>query len=174
VAIVGGVRFDLGRLRLSAGEGRRLDLAVPLPPLEFGGESYAPAPAPVPVRIDVSRTTGEGYALRARFAVAVEGPCMRCLEPAAPRVEVDAREVSQPGAGDELSSPYVREGQLDVDAWARDALALALPARILCRPECAGLCPECGVDLNEAGPGHGHARPPDPRWAALRELGAGG
>ena len=53
---------------------------------------------------------------------------MRCLEPADADFEVDAREISQPGAGDELDSPYVEAGILDLGAWARDALALNLPA----------------------------------------------
>ena len=56
------------------------------------------------------------------------------------------------------------------EAWARDALALALPQQLLCREECAGLCPVCGVDLNDAEPGHAHEREPDPRWAKLSEL----
>ena len=85
--------FSLGRLGLSSGEGRRLELHATLDPLELGGERYAATPAAVPVRLDVSRTTGNGYALRLRFAAALEGPCMRCLGPAAPRFEVDAREV---------------------------------------------------------------------------------
>ena len=95
---------------------------------------------------------------------------MRCLSPATPELEVDAREVSQPGGGDELESPYVVDGVLDLRAWARDALALALPNQILCRPECAGLCAICGADLNEAGAEHAHERAPDPRWAKLEEL----
>ena len=56
---------------------------------------------------------------------------MRCLEPAAPSFEVDAREVSQPGGGEELSSPYVADEELALAQWARDALALALPAQIV-------------------------------------------
>ena len=85
-------------------------------------------------------------------------------------VEVDAREVDQPGGGDELSSPYVQGGDLDVHAWARDALALALPSQILCREDCAGLCPICGANLNDAGPDHRHESTPDPRWSKLDEL----
>jgi uncharacterized protein len=162
--------FDLAALRLSTGEGRRLTLEVPVEPLEMGGERYAADPARVSVTLDVSRMTGHGYALRLRFASSLSGPCMRCLKDAHPLVEVDAREVDQPGAGEELSSPYVDHEVLDVAAWARDALALALPAQVLCRPECAGLCAICAADLNEAGPEHRHERSPDPRWAKLREL----
>jgi uncharacterized protein len=58
---------------------------------------------------------------------------------------------------------------LDVGAWAHDALAIALPAQILCRPDCRGLCPVCGASLNDD-PDHAHDAPADPRWAKLGEL----
>ena len=83
---------------------------------------------------------------------------------------VDAREVDQPGGGEELNSPYLEDEQLDVAGWARDALVLALPAQIVCSDDCKGLCPVCGENLNQAGPEHEHEPEPDPRWAALREL----
>ena len=53
--------------------------------------------------------------------------------------------------------------------WARDALALTLPAQIACREDCAGLCGQCGANLNED-PEHHHEAAPDPRWAKLGEL----
>ncbi len=162
--------FDLGGLRLHAGEGRRLELSVAIDPFVLGAERYSAEPALVPVRLDISRTTGDGYALRLRLEARIVGPCMRCLEPAEPAFEVAGREVWQPGETDELASPYVRRGVLDLHAWARDALALALPVQILCRPECAGLCAVCGADLNAVGAEHRHEREPDPRWAQLSEL----
>ncbi|MGI8779777.1 MAG: YceD family protein [Solirubrobacteraceae bacterium] len=164
--------FDLQRLGLTSGEGRRLDLHVHVEPFSFGAQTYAAEPDVVPVRLDVSRTTGSGWALRLRYGVAVSGPCMRCLEAAEPRFEVDAREVEQPGAGDDqLSSPYVgaAEGELDVAAWARDALALSLPTQITCRLDCAGLCAQCGANLNDD-PDHAHEAEPDQRWAKLSEI----
>lgn len=181
--------FDLTGLRLTAGEGRRLDLHVAIEPFSLAGESYPVHPETVPVRLDISRTTGDGYALRLRFEATLSGPCMRCLEPAEPPFTVDVREVSQPAdprdahlaagsrgrakledGSDELTSPYVKAGVLDLHAWARDALALSVPANLLCRPDCAGLCPVCGANLNETGTEHHHERSPDPRWAALSEL----
>jgi uncharacterized protein len=114
--------------------------------------------------------TGGGYALRLRLSAMLEGPCMRCLKQASPRIDVEAREVDRPGAGEELDSPYVTDETLDLAAWARDALVLALPAKVLCREACAGLCPTCAADLNEAGPDHHHEAAPDPRWAKLGEL----
>src|SRR3712207_171697 len=162
--------FDLPRLGLTSGEGRKLELHVHVDPFSYGGQRYAVMPEPVPVRLDVSRTTGSGWALRLRFSVALEDPCIRCLERATPEFAVDAREVHQPGGGEELSSPYVDEGDdLDLAGWARDALALTLPPQLTCRPECAGLCPQCGADLNED-PGHAHERAPDQRWAKLSEI----
>jgi uncharacterized protein len=162
--------FDLAALRLTAGEGRRIGLGARLDPFELGAERYAVDPPQVDAKLDVSRTTGGGYALRLRFDARVTGPCMRCLGDADPTIEVEAREVSQPGGGDDLSSSYVDEGQLDLHAWARDALALTLPTQILCKPDCAGLCAICGADLNQAGAEHTHAQAPDPRWSKLSEL----
>jgi uncharacterized protein len=162
--------FDLGRLRLTSGEGRRFELEVALDALQFGGETYAVTPAAVDAILDISRTTHHGYALRLRFGASLQGPCMRCLEPARPEIFVDSREVNQPGDVEELRSPYVEDEVLDVHAWARDALALALPVQLLCRAECAGLCAICGTDLNTAGPEHAHERAPDPRWAKLGEI----
>ena len=162
--------FELGRLGLATGEGRRLDLHVRLDDLAFGGERYVAVPQVVPVRLDVSRMVGSGWALRLRFAAELQGPCMRCLEPAEPVFEIDVREVDRPGGGEELSSPYVDASEeLDLHGWARDALALAIPDQITCRPDCRGLCPQCGVNLNEH-PDHEHERPPDPRWAKLGEI----
>jgi uncharacterized protein len=162
--------FDLGAMRLSAGQGRRLELEVPIQPLRLAGETYGVVPEPVPLVLDVSRMTGSGYALRLRLEASLAGPCMRCLGDASPRFVVDAREVDVPGGGEELSSPYIEHEVLDLAAWARDAFALTLPATILCRPDCAGLCPVCAVNLNDAGPDHHHESEPDPRWAKLREL----
>jgi len=162
--------LDLGGLRLSAGEGRTFELAAHIEPLTLGGERYAVLPAAVPVKLDVSRMVGNGYALRLRFHATVTGACMRCLKDAAPRIAVDAREVDRPGGGEQLSSPYLDDETLDLAGWARDAFALALPAQVLCREDCAGLCAECAADLNEAGPEHAHERAPDSRWAKLSEL----
>ncbi|MEA2365394.1 MAG: hypothetical protein QOI32_906 [Thermoleophilaceae bacterium] len=161
--------FDVGKLGLSSGEGRSLDLEVPVDAFEFGGQHYELQGGTVDARVDVSHTVS-GYAFRMRFDAGLEGPCVRCLETADQGVDVDAREIDQPDEeADELNSPYFDEGHLDVRSWARDALALALPTKIVCREDCAGLCAVCGENLNRT-PGHAHEREPDPRWAALREL----
>ena len=161
--------FDLGRLQLSSGQGRAVDLRVELEDLEFGGQRYGSETPLTDAVLDVTRTRG-GYSLRLRLEARLAGPCMRCLEDARTGVEIDAREIDQPGGGDDdLSSPYVDGDDLDVRSWARDALALALPAQIVCREDCRGLCAICGQNLNEA-PEHEHERAPDPRFAKLSEL----
>jgi uncharacterized protein len=162
--------FDLGTLGLHSGEGRSLELEVPIEPFALAGQSYQAAGGSVPVKLDVSHMT-TGYALRVRYAVRLEGPCMRCLEDAgrAP-TEVDAREIDHPGGGEDMSSPYLDGTALDIAAWARDALLLALPAAIVCSEDCRGLCAICGENLNTAGDDHVHEAAPDPRWAKLNEL----
>src|SRR5215210_5526615 len=115
--------FDLGRLKLSSGEGRRLELEARLDPLHIGGQHYTVDGGNVPVRLDVSHTT-TGWSLRLRYDADLRGPCMRCLEEADRVVHIDAREVDQPGGGDELSSPYVEGDELDLSGWVRDALVL--------------------------------------------------
>jgi uncharacterized protein len=163
--------IDLSRLSLSFGEAATVHVPLRPRPLELGGQEYGPDPEAVDARVDVSRTSS-GYALRLRFGLRLEGPCQRCLEEAGTELEIDAREVDQASAGDEeLTSPYVEAEQLDVERWAQDAIALGLPAQILCRADCGGLCPVCGESLNDAEPeAHQHETGGDPRWAKLREL----
>jgi uncharacterized protein len=162
--------FDLGGLHLTSGAGRRLELFVSIDDFMLGGERYTVPSELVPVQVDVSRTTANGYALRLRFTAGVSGPCMRCLEDATPAISVESREVSQPGESEELRSPYLDGEVLDLHAWSRDALALSMPAKLLCRRDCAGLCPVCGANMNAAGEEHRHESAPDPRWAKLSEI----
>jgi uncharacterized metal-binding protein YceD (DUF177 family) len=66
---------------------------------------------------------------------------------------------------------YLDGDLLDLEPVLRDAVVLALPMSPLCLQDCPGLCIECGVPLADAGPGHRHDDSPDPRWAALEQLG---
>jgi uncharacterized protein len=163
-------RFPLRSLRLRSGEEHRDTLPVALESFTLGGERYLPVPAEVPAELVVQRATG-GDVFRLRFDVRVHGPCMRCLQDAVADLTIDAQEYNdaERGAGEELESEYVVDEHLELSAWARDAIALSLPDQILCRPDCAGLCPVCGKDLNVEP--HEHEEPAsDPRWAALEGL----
>ncbi len=163
-------RFPLRTLRLRPGEEHREQLELTLEPLRFGGEVYEPTPRETPAELVVQRASS-GDVFRLRFGTRLEGPCVRCLTPAALPILIDAQEyqATDPAGDDELRSEYVVEGDLDVGAWARDQLALEVPDQFLCRPDCAGLCPVCGKDLNVE-PHEHDDEPVDPRWAALETL----
>ncbi|HEY5159847.1 MAG TPA: DUF177 domain-containing protein [Gaiellaceae bacterium] len=162
--------FDLRRLRLRSGEERREAVEIELEPLIYGGQSYEPRPPTVTADLTIDRASG-GTLFRLRFESHMVGPCYRCLNEAEFREQIVASEYqgADPKADEELHTPYLVDGQLDLSAWARDAAALALPETILCRPDCAGLCPQCGRDLNLEP--HTHVEEyVDPRWSALEKL----
>jgi uncharacterized protein len=162
--------FNLHSVRLRSGEEFRDEIEVELGALEYGGQRYLPVPDTVPAELVVARAS-TGTVFELRFDTRLHGPCYRCLADAVVELAIDAREyqATNPGGSDELRTPYLADDKLDVHAWARDAIALALPEQVLCRPDCAGLCPVCGRDLNlephEHEEEHG-----DPRWAVLAEL----
>ena len=163
-------RFPLRRLRLRPGEEHRDAVAVELEPFDLGGLRYLPVPHEVEAELTVAQAT-TGLDLRLAFDARLHGPCMRCLADSVLDLHVDAREyhANDPGDAAELRSEYVVDDQLELSTWARDAIALGLPDQILHDPDCAGLCPVCGKDLNREP--HTHAEEmPDPRWSALEEL----
>jgi uncharacterized protein len=162
--------FSLRSLRLRPGEQYRDGREVELAPLEFGGQRYLPVPEKVEADLAISRAS-TGTVFELSFTGRLHGPCYRCLRDAAVDLPISAREyqASDPGAAEELRTPYVVGDRLQLSDWARDALVLALPEKILCRPDCAGLCPVCGRDLNDEPHEHADERG-DPRWAALAEL----
>jgi uncharacterized protein len=164
--------FNLRNAKLRPGEQLRETIDIDLESLRLGGQEYVPEPPVVPAELTITKaTTGSVYELS--FRVSLHGPCVRCLADAELELPIRGREYHATKSGDEeLRSPYViGDETVDLSAWARDAIALALPDKILCRPECAGLCGVCGKDLNEEP--HVHDVPaPDSRWAALEALRA--
>jgi len=162
--------FDLRAVRLRSGEEYRDEKQVEIAPLVLGGLRYVAVPEQVPAELAVTRAT-TGTVFELRLCVRLHGPCYRCLGDAVLEEDLSLREyhATSPDGSDELTTPYVKEGRLDLSSWARDSLVLALPDKILCRPDCAGLCPVCGADLN-ANPHDHREEEPDPRWAALAEL----
>ena len=161
---------DLRRLGLRPGEELRDEHELEIAPLELGGQRYVAVPDRVPAELAVTRATS-GTSLRLRFTAQLHGPCYRCLEDASLDQPVDVREyqAEDPEGDDELESVYVADDRLDLSAWGRDAVVLALPDKILCQPDCAGLCPVCGKNLNREPHGH-EGEELDPRWAGLAEL----
>jgi uncharacterized protein len=162
--------LDLRRVKLRSGEQFRDEQEVTLEPLVFGGQRYIAVPEEVAAELVISRAS-TGTVFELHFRARLHGPCQRCLADAVIDRSVAAREyqATNPGGDEELKTPYVADQQLDLSAWARDALALDLPDQILCRPDCAGLCPVCGKDLN-VDPHEHEVEAGDPRWSALAEL----
>jgi uncharacterized protein len=162
--------FNLRNVKLRPGEQFRDVVEVDLHPLELGGERYVPVPERPEAVLTLSQTSS-GLVLELELETRVLGPCMRCLADAGLDVHVSSREyqASSPGESDELTTPYIVDDRLDLSAWAHDAVALALPDKILCRDDCAGLCPVCGRDLNRE-PHEHEGEAADPRWAPLSEL----
>ena len=121
------------------------------------------------MRLDISRTTGNGWALRLRFTARVDGPCMRCLEPATPSSTSTPTRSTSPARATSLTSPYLADDDLDLEALGprRARAGAAGPDHVL--PGLRRPVPECGANLNED-PAHVHEAEPDPRWGKLSEL----
>ncbi len=164
--------IDLAQLRLEPGVERLLDMSVTLPEIRIGGVAYAGPAVPAIARVAITRLTS-GLLMRLRLSSTIMGPCHRCLEGAAVPVSIDVSEYQadrpEPGAEAEEVCDYLAGGDLDVATWAVDAIVLAIPLKILCRQDCAGLCPSCGVDLNQATCAC-PAPERDDRWGPLRGL----
>ena len=162
--------LDLRSIKLRSGEQFRDEQEIRLDPFELGGQRYLPVPRVVPADLTITRAS-TGTVFELRFDARLHGPCFRCLDDAVLGVRVGAREyqAASPSDDDELRTAYLENDKLDLSAWARDAVALELPDKILCRSDCAGLCPVCGKNLNDEPHDHGEPEP-DSRWAALAEL----
>jgi uncharacterized protein len=161
--------LNLRTIKLRSGEQFRDEQELELQPLELGGQRYLPVPDKVPAELTITRAS-TGTVFELSFSVRLHGPCYRCLEDAALELPISVREYQATSPeSDEMRTPYLEDDRLDLSAWARDALALALPDKILCRSDCAGLCPVCGKDLNVEPHEHGEPEP-DSRWSALAEL----
>ncbi len=169
--------LDLRRLDLAPGAGTGTEVPVALADTTVGGQVYEPDPREMRARVDVA-SSGSGIGMRLRCATVLRGPCQRCLAGSSVAIAVDARDFQATGRDHEgepdedldceyLSGPMGMD--LDVAAWARDAIAEAIPMSILCREDCAGLCVRCGADLNVA-PCRCPHDAVDPRWSALGAL----
>jgi uncharacterized protein len=167
--VVAMTTLNLRTIKLRSGEQFRDERPIQLEPLELGGQRYLPVPQEATAELTVTRAS-TGTVFQLAFRVRLHGPCYRCLEDAVLELPISAREYQATNPeSEEMQTPYLEDDRLDLSAWARDALALDLPDKILCKPDCAGLCPVCGKDLNVEPHDHGEPEP-DSRWSALAEL----
>jgi uncharacterized protein len=117
----------------------------------------------------------EGVLVSGDVSGGVEGECGRCLRPITDSVTVSIQELYayEHSATDETTEEdevgRLQGDLLDLEPAIRDAVVLALPNHPLCRADCPGLCPECGVPWDELPAGHSHPQL-DSRWAALAQL----
>ncbi len=128
-----------------------------------------------PIELDLRlESVIEGVLVSGTALVTLEGQCVRCLTPISEDMEVDIQELfAHPDSEITEDEASRLEGDLiDLEPLLRDDVVLDLPFQPLCREDCAGLCVECGADLN-ADPGHHHGASIDSRWDALRGLGDG-
>ena len=163
----------LRRSGQSAHEVRRGEVAMAGPLNEAGidpGRSVVPPGGEA--EIDVTLTPFEGGIDVAGTVTAPwVGICRRCAEPVEGELRIRVRErFADPpiaAAADEEIYP-IDADVIDLAPLVRDTVVLELPAAPLCREDCAGLCPQCGANLNEGA--CGCVAPRDPRWANLDVL----
>jgi len=125
-----------------------------------------------PVELDLRlESVIEGVLVSGTAAATVHGQCVRCLRDISDKVEVDLQELFvYPGSTATEDEASRLEGDLiDLEPLLRDDVVLGLPFQPLCQTDCAGLCPVCGVNLNDD-PAHSHGTETDSRWDALRGL----
>jgi uncharacterized protein len=160
---------DLGR---QAGAMKVVRATVPAP-ADLGIDVIGVPPAS-PIELDVRlESVVEGVLVTGSATVPLRGECVRCLVEISSRMEVDIQELYvHPDSGATEDEASRLEGDLvDLEPLLRDDVVLDLPFQPLCREDCAGLCVECGANLNDE-PDHVHEGVIDPRWAALRGLQA--
>jgi uncharacterized protein len=129
------------------------------------------APLELDLRVE---SVSEGVLVTGTVAAPTVGECARCLTEVHGRVEVGLTELfAYPDSATEATTEedevgHIVDDTINLEQSIIDAVALDLPFSPVCRPDCPGLCPECGVPL-AAEPGHHHDRI-DPRWAKLAQM----
>lgn len=170
------LRFDAVDLIGRTGSHRHVERTVSATAREAGGPAMqVPEGDPVAVEAELESVV-EGIYVHGTVEAHLVGECSRCLDPVEDDVSARIDELfmyPEKVKGDEREDTVMLEGeQVDLGPLARDALALEADDRPLCRPDCPGLCPQCGFRMEED-PDHEHDVI-DTRWAALQGLLAEG
>jgi uncharacterized protein len=160
--------------RLGRRPGAMISLRDTIPsPTRIGVELIAIAQG-APLQLDLRlESVSEGVLVSGTVSAPTVGECSRCLTAMAGHVQVTLTELfAYPGSATEATTEedevgHVVDQTIDLEQPIIDAVGLDLPFSPLCRPDCPGLCPDCGVAL-AGDPGHRHDHI-DPRWAKLAE-----
>jgi uncharacterized protein len=161
---------------LGPGDTRTLTRTVPAP--RDMGVELARVPAGADLELEVQLDgLSEGVLVTATGTAPLAGECARCLEPFTSATKIAFRELfvltQDAVLADEADSyPLDGSGMLDLEPALRDAVVLELPLSPLCGDACQGLCPDCGIRLADAEPGHGHEQR-GRLWEALKDFRAG-
>jgi uncharacterized protein len=161
---------DVRELLQQPGAHKHVVLRAVLPDL---ATPVASVPPDQPVEVDAElESVVEGLLVTGKLRATVTLRCVRCLREVEHELEVDVRELFTQDQRAEEDEGYLLppDDRLPLDTMVRDALVLAFPSFPLCRPDCAGLCPQCGADRNATDCGHHGSGATDPRWAALAGL----
>ena len=113
--------------------------------------------------------TGTAFRIAGQVAATKHFVCNRCLKECTEAQEHALAETFQRGGSEESDIVVLEGGMVDLTALVRDTLLAAQPLSNICKPDCKGLCPVCGHDLNEGDCGCDRFVP-DPRLAALQQL----
>jgi uncharacterized protein len=166
--------LDVRELGRRPGSMQRVQTEVPAP-ADLAVE-MSRVPAGSPLRLDLRlESVVEGVLVSGAVVAAITGECARCLAPLTGEVTADVQELfayaesTTEETTDEYEVSHLVGDLLDLEPVIRDAVVLALPLAPLCREDCPGLCPDCGVALDDLPADHVHDAPIDPRWAALAE-----
>jgi len=171
------------RIELVNLEHGKRDFAHVYQPAEVGSlDERVSVVEPVSVTGNV-RIAGAEVFVNGHIETRAQVECDRCLQQVETPVKADfelqyigdneyaSSEAAELTEGD--MSVSVFDGKaIDVDEIVKEQILLAVPTRMLCRPDCKGLCPDCGVDQNTTRCACG-ADEVDPRWAALKNLSSG-
>jgi uncharacterized protein len=162
----GALTIGVADLLRRPGNHRDEHLEAVLPGLEVMG-SHVPAGAPITIDVRLE-SVNEGIVVRGAVSAPWVGECRRCLRPIEETLRSDVYEVfeDEPVEGETRQLDIDR---IDLEPMAREVVLLDLPLAPLCKDDCAGLCPECGVDRNINDCGHALTTH-DERWAALDDL----
>lgn len=133
-----------------------------------GGANSTIVPGSTIVVDLVAESLSDGIVVNGSIRAPFQGECRRCLSPLAGFIDVDVHELYQVHVTDPEAFPIVGD-QIDLVPMVRETVLLEIPDAPVCRPDCAGLCPHCGVDLNVT-TCDCVAEAIDPRWAALEDL----
>jgi uncharacterized protein len=171
------VRFNVAQLlKAAVGTSRQYDLNEDITEIDAGLEIAEPLTG----KVRFLRTS-DGVLVTGRLHTAASVACRRCLKSSGLPVDIDLEEHFRPSVDvntgavipadddEDTVTRTDRQHNLDLTEVVRQSLLLALPMYPLCSPQCLGLCPSCGADLNTE-PCTCQSEEGDPRLAALRKL----